>query len=347
MTFSASGVGRAEVEAAASPRAEVAALKAQIRRMNLIMDSATEYAIITLDMAGGVTGWNAGASKITGFSADEALGHTGDIVFTEEDRIEGRFGLELCRAIENGRAVNERWHVRRDGSRFWASGLMMPLLDAEAQPEGFLNILRDHTEARIEAERRELLMDEMNHRIKNTFATIQAIAGQTSRHVATLEDFQSTFAGRLKVLSKSHDMLIRSDWIDAPLRTIIEDALETYRGEPDPFSLDGAAVMLAAPLVGVMSLVFYELATNSAKYGALSHPAGHVDVTWAVVPGRPGNCYVDIRWRERGGPPVSPPARRGFGSRLLEQGIPAGGTARVSYPLEGLECRMALPLGAD
>ena len=325
--------------------AEIEALRAQVMQLNQVLDSAADYAIITLDMAGGITRWNNGAGRITGYVAAEVLGRSGDIIFTSEDRAEGRFALELCRALEDGRATNERWHLRRDGTRFWASGLMMPILDAAGRPEGFLNILRDRTEARAEAERRELLMAEMNHRIKNTFATIQAVAAQTGRNAASIKDFQKAFTARLRVLSRSHDVLIRGDWVDAPLRTIVEAALEPYRGNPDPVTLDGTAVMLAAPIVVAMSLVFHELATNAAKYGALSVPGGRVAVTWTVIPARPGRHQVQITWREQDGPPVTPPTSRGFGSQILEHGIPTGGTVDLDYRPEGLECRIVLPLG--
>ena len=96
-----------------------------------------------------------------------------------------------------------------------------------------------------------------------------------------------------------------------------------------------------------MSLVFHELATNAAKYGALSVPTGRVDVGWTVIPGRPGGQRVEIVWRERGGPPVRQPTSRGFGSQLLDRGIPAGGTVRLDYLPAGLECRIVLPLGSD
>ncbi len=125
-----------------------------------------------------------------GYTEAEILGRSGEIVFTAEDRASGRFATELRRAIETGRASNERWHLRRDGTRFWASGLMMPLLDADGQPQGFLNILRDRTEVQAAVERRELLMAEMNHRIKNTFAIVQAVAAQTRRHTETAAEFQ-------------------------------------------------------------------------------------------------------------------------------------------------------------
>ena len=219
------------MERIAAVESEAASLRDQVSE--LILDCATDYAIITLDPDGTITRWNAGVSRITGYVAAEVLGRSGDIIFTSEDRAGGRFALELCRAIESGRAVNERWHLRRDGSRFWASGLMMPLLDAQGQPNGFLNILMDRTDARADTERRELLMAEMNHRIKNTFASVMAVAAQTGRHSATIEDFKTALASRLRVLSRSHDMLIRGDWVDAPLRSVIEGALEAYGGDPD------------------------------------------------------------------------------------------------------------------
>ncbi len=108
-----------------------------------------------------------------GYAEAKSLGSSGDVVFTSEDRAAGTFTVELCRAIEHGRVTNKRWHLRRDGTRFWASGTMMPLLDADGTPQGFLNIPRDRTETRAEVERRELLMAELNHRIKNTFSTVR------------------------------------------------------------------------------------------------------------------------------------------------------------------------------
>ena len=217
--------GRREARRNAELEAENAALRAQVRQSHLILDSATDYAIITMDNDGCVTGWNAGAQKIMGYTEAEILGRSGNIVFTSEDRVSGKFDAELRRAAETGRASNERWHLRRDGTRFWASGMMMPLLDADGHLQGFLNILRDRTEMRAEMERRELLMAEMNHRIKNTFAMVQAVAAQTRRHTQTAAEFQTAFGARLMVLARSNDVLIRADWHDAPLREVIESVL--------------------------------------------------------------------------------------------------------------------------
>ena len=330
----------AELEAA------LHALQEQEARARLILDSAADYAILTLDVDGVVTSWNAGARNIMGYAEAEIVGRSGEVVFTAEDRAAGRFAAELRRAAETGRASNERWHLRRDGTRFWASGLMMPLRDADGRPQGFLNILRDRTEKQAEAERRELLMAEMNHRIKNSFATVQAVAAQTSRHAQTMAGFQAAFAARLAVLARANDVLIAAHWHEAPLRDVIGSALEAYGGEPGRITIEGPPVLLAASLGVTVSLAFHELATNALKYGALSTPDGRVDVSWTIAPAREGGASVDVLWRESGGPRVEPPGRRGFGSQLLERGMPSGGTVQLDFRPAGVECRIGLPLSA-
>ena len=334
-------------------RAIIAALEAENRtlreqdaRARLVLDSATDYAIITMDSDGCVTSWNTGAQAIIGYTEAEILGRSGDVVFTAEDRATGRFATELRCAVEAGRASNERWHLRRDGTRFWASGLMMPLVEADGSPVGFLNILRDRTEVQVAAECRELLMAEMNHRIKNTFAMVQGVAAQTRRHAETPAEFQAAFAARLKVLARSNDVLIRADWHDAPLDEVIGSALDAYGGEPGRITVEGPCVLLAVSLAVMVSLIFHELVTNAVKYGALSVPAGRVGVSWTVAAARKGGAKIDVVWRERGGPAVEPPQRRGFGSHLMERGMPAGGTVKLDFQPEGLECRICLPLSS-
>ena len=329
---------------AAALAAENAALRVQVGRARLILDGAVDHAIVTLDRDGRITGWNTGARRILGYAEAEVLGRSGEIVFTPEDRAIARFATELNRAAEAGSALNERWHVRRDGTRFWASGTMLSLRGGDGRLEGFLNILRDRTEARTEAERRDLLMGEMNHRIRNTFATVQAVAAQTWRHTPEPAAFHASFEARLQALSRSHDALIEADWNDIALRTLVEGAVDAYGGEPGRVSVEGPPVLLAASLAVPVSLVFHELATNAVKHGALREPQGRVAVAWTTAPARDGAGRVDILWRERGGPPVQPPKRRGFGSRLLERSL-SPGMVRLEFRPDGLECRVSLPLG--
>ena len=254
-------------------------LREENARAHQILRSAIDYAIITLDEQGCVTGWNLGAQQVLGYTEAEVLGRSGDMVFTAEDRKQGRFTLELCRALNDGKVANERWHIRRDGSRFWASGLMLPLLDDNGQPNGFLNILRDRTEMQIQAERRELLMAEMNHRVKNTFAMVQAVAAQTSRHASDMADFQAAFSSRspkLQALARSHDLLIGGGWDDAPLREVIERALGTYLGEPGRIAIDGVSVLLPANFASSCTSIRWKTLTRC--------PPNQQQLRW----GRPG-----------------------------------------------------------
>jgi PAS domain S-box-containing protein len=330
---------------AAELEAENQALRADAGRLRRLLDSATEYAIVTLNLEGLITGWNEGARAILGYGDAEILGRSGEVFFPAEDRARGVFVQELCRALEEGHAPNERWHLRRDGSRFWASGAMMPLLDGDGQPEGFLNILRDNSEVRAGEERRALLLAEMGHRVKNSLAAVQAVALQTLHRAGVPPDVQAAFTDRLIALARSHDLLMRGGWDGAPLAEVVERALSAYGG-PGRAQLGGPPVRLPANAVEMLGLAFHELATNAAKYGALSVPAGQLDVRWSLRRARSGTRLVAIAWRERGGPPVVPPTSRGFGSRLLERGLTHdfGGTVKLDFRPEGLECHISLPV---
>ena len=326
--------------------AENAALRADAERTRLVLDNATDYAIVTLDPEGRVTGWNEGARRVLGREEAEILGRSGEAWFPPEDRAAGVLAAEMRRAAEHGRAANERWHLRGDGSRFWASGLMMPLRDGQGRPRGFLNILRDRTEARAEEERRGLLLRELDHRVKNTLATVQSIAAQTGRSTETTGAFQEAFQARLMALARSHDMLTSSGWDGAPLSEVAGRALRPYGGAPGRVAVAGPPVRLAPNAVVTLGLAFHELATNAAKHGALSVPGGSVEVAWVLKRPRGKAPAVEILWRERGGPAVRPPERRGFGTRLLERGLAQefGGTVRLDFAPAGVECRIRLPL---
>jgi PAS domain S-box-containing protein len=314
-------------------------------RLRRLLDSAADYAIITLNLEGRITGWNEGARAILGYGDAEILGRSGEVFFPAEDRARGVFVQELCRALEKGRAPNERWHLRRDGSRFWASGSMMPLLDGDGQPEGFLNVFRDNTETRAEEERRALLLAEMGHRVKNTLATVQSVAMQTLHRAGVPSEVQMAFTDRLIALARSHDLLLRGGWEGALLADVVERALSPYGG-PGRAQLGGPPVMLPPNAVEMLGLAFHELATNAAKHGALSVPKGRVEVRWSLRRARSGTRLVDIVWREQDGPPVVPPTSRGFGSRLLERGLTHdfGSSVKLDFRPEGLECRLCLPV---
>jgi PAS domain S-box-containing protein len=200
---------------------------------------------------------------------------------------------------------------------------------------------------RVNAERRQkLLVDELNHRVKNTLATVQAIASQTLRTAADPDAFREAFESRLIALAATHDLLTATSWRSAPLRDVLMVEFRPYGAER--YRLEGPDVALAPSEALALGLLFHELATNAAKYGALSNGEGCVAVSWSLVEAE-GERRLALQWTERGGPPVQAPARRGFGSRLIERSLKGTlkGEARLDFAPDGLRCRVELPLRSD
>jgi two-component sensor histidine kinase len=184
-------------------------------------------------------------------------------------------------------------------------------------------------------EHQRLLLNELNHRVKNTLSTVQSIALQTARQTEAPTAFVDAFEGRLLSLSKTHSALINEDWEGAELREVLESELLHY-GE-GRFVLEGPSVMLPPRAALALGLVIHELATNASKYGALSTPSGRVTVAWSVDASQePPRLRLD--WTERGGPRTAPPVRRGFGSRLIERSLVGelSGSVDIHYAEEGL-----------
>jgi len=314
-------------------------------QMRLILDSATDYAIFTLDRSGIVTTWNPGAERLLGYTNDEIIGHDGRIVFTPEDREAGAPEKEMSKAQNEGRAENERWHMRKDGSRFWGSGWMLPL-KADGMP-GFLKIMRDETERHQAEQRNQLLIAELNHRVKNTLAVVQVIASETLKGRFAEKEIRDALNSRLIALARSHDILTQESWEGASLTELLRKSLAPFmQGESleDRVALDGRDIRLSPTCALSLSMGFHELATNAAKYGALSVPKGRIEVHWTEVPSENGR-NVQLTWQERNGPPVLPPKRKGFGSRLLERALPyqMKGTAQLNYAHDGLLFEISFP----
>jgi two-component sensor histidine kinase len=258
---------------------------------------------------------------------------------------------EAATALAAGRAENERWHLRQDGTRLWASGLVMPLHDPQAGPEapplGLLAVMRDRTERQRAEERRALLVDELNHRVKNTLVAVQSLAHLTSRGGSPdLSAFAASFQRRLLALGRAHDLLTHEDWTGAPLGGVVRAGLAPLTADGTRVNLsacDPSGVVLPPGAALTLAMAVHELAANALKHGALSVPEGRVSVACKTDPG--GDGYL-VEWVERGGPPVpGPPARRGFGLRLLERGLAmqAGMGADISFEPEGLRCTLRLP----
>lgn len=190
-------------------------------------------------------------------------------------------------------------------------------------------------------ERRDLLMREMDHRVKNTLATVQAIAFQTHRGTETPGAFVDALNGRLKALARAHELLVRGGWGRASLGDLAEEALSAFAPPGERLIIRGPEVRLAPELSVTMQMILHELSTNAARYGAWSGVNGRVDLSWSTDDG-----VFRLSWRESGGPPVSEPTRRGFGSRLIQQGLAQDMSARggLVFATDGLRLELEAPL---
>lgn len=210
--------------------------------------------------------------------------------------------------------------------------------------DGVVITFVDISDRRRSQDQHEVLLHEMNHRVKNALATVQSIAAQSFRYTDTREAFQQTFMSRLAALAKTHDTLTKSHWETAPLRDLLAAELEPYGGsDSSRFILDGKKVQLSSQMALAFGLVFHELATNAVKYGALSVPTGQVEIAWQVDDDK---HRLRLHWKETGGPPVNKPGRRGMGSRVIESGLmhEFGGQARIDFNPAGVECSIDMPL---
>ncbi|MFZ3004631.1 MAG: HWE histidine kinase domain-containing protein [Phenylobacterium sp.] len=221
--------------------------------------------------------------------------------------------------------------------------IYQPILGPDGQAAGVFVEGSDVTDRVRAEEQQKLLLDELNHRVKNTLATVQSIAAQTLRTSPDPQAFKQAFESRLMALSSTHDLLTASSWRGADLRDILSAEFRPHGVER--YKLEGPDLGLSPARALALGLLFHELATNAAKYGALSSPEGCVKVRWSVED-FDGHERLVIGWTEEKGPKVRPPARQGFGSRLIERSLKGelGGEATLEYLEDGLRCRVVLPL---
>jgi PAS domain S-box-containing protein len=205
--------------------------------------------------------------------------------------------------------------------------------------------LNDVTERRRTEVRQRLLVNELNHRVKNALATVQAIAAQSLLGDDVSPAARERFMERLMALARANDVLVAEDWQGAALAAIAAEVAGPH-GAAERFTVQGPPAHLIPTAATAMALALHELATNAAKYGALSRPEGRVALAWTLS-GEPGERRLELSWRETGGPPTRPPTRIGFGTRLITRGLTGGLKAQVKldYRPEGLVFTLSAPVG--
>ncbi|WP_207455639.1 PAS domain S-box protein [Azospirillum sp. SYSU D00513] len=245
-------------------------------------------------------------------------------------------------AMATGEAFEiEKRYIRPDGSIVWVNNSVTPIRLGEGAPSSMFAVTVDVTERKRGEEHQRLLINELNHRVKNTLAIIQGLARQTFRRPEIPDSARRDFEGRLGALSAAHDVLTRQSWEAASIREIVAQAAGAHDPGGGRLVIEGPDLLLPPKTAVSLAMAVHELATNAVKYGGLSGPAGTVEVRWGTGGGRLG-----LTWRERGGPPVAPPARRGFGTRMIERGLAAEleGVVAIDFHPEGLVCTVEAPL---
>ncbi|MCD6071254.1 MAG: hypothetical protein K0S42_1770, partial [Microvirga sp.] len=227
------------------------------------------------------------------------------------------------RAQRTGGVFEVEHRIRsKDGEYRWFLVRAEPYRDPRSgEIVRWFGVSIDIHDRRIAQEHQQLLINELNHRVKNTLATVQSVASQTLRNADSTEQAKEALEARLFALSRAHDVLTRENWESADLYDIVEQAVEPYssRGE-DRLHLEGARVRVPPRMALALAMALQELATNAVKYGALSNETGAIKIAWSVQSGGTGP-RLHLRWEETGGPAVRRPLRRGFGSRLIERSL--------------------------
>ena len=296
------------------------------------------------DVAANRTKWSLGFMTLVGrdevseVSLESFLNflHADDQVHTSQafeavTRKIGSYEMEYRMRLPNG---GEIWMMDR-GETF---GPVDPETGFVSRAVG---MVLDITERKKSENRQSLLMNELNHRVKNTLATVQSMASQTLRTSPNMAEAKVRFEARLMALSKVHDVLTREKWESAPFAEIVDRAIFPYRGsDADRFTAKGPSVRISSSLALTFAMTLHELCTNAVKYGALSNDKGKVEITWTVSTPKKLGPILKFRWSEKGGPTVKTPTTRGFGTKLIERSLASdlGGTVNMNFAKTGVTC---------
>jgi two-component system CheB/CheR fusion protein len=258
--------------------------------------------------------------------------------------------LEYDDLVQDARAVLAhltpiRREVGSSGGR-WYDVRIRPYRTVDDKIDGVVITFVDITDRRQIEKRQAMLLGELTHRVKNTLAVVQAIAHQTLRSAPSGKDFVARLDGRLAALASAHGLLVDSEWKGADLAALARSQLDAYlTAASGRVRIEGPPVALPASLATPFGLVLHELATNAAKHGSLSSPSGRVDLSWTLAP-RNRQTVLTVVWKETGGPPASKPTAGGYGSTLIEKGIPKSKVSR-EFAATGLICTIEVPISDD
>ena len=284
--------------------------------------------------------------ELTGYRRDEVLAQSFNFLLSSG--AEAEVMDQIAIAFEAQPDESPEIHYRRkDGSEFWATLFVSPVKDETGDVVQHFVSLAETTHYKIAQKNCAMLIDELNHRVKNTLATVQSIVIQAVRNSADPQIVRESIETRIAALSRSHDLLGREKWDGAGLRDLVREALAPFsvtEGRAERFTIGGANIRLSPKAALALGIAFNELATNAVKYGAFSNEAGTISIDWTLAE-EPDGRWLCLHWREKDGPLVTPPSRKGFGSRVLEQGLAheLNGKVNLNYAPDGIVCTIHVP----
>ncbi|MEO6298036.1 MAG: PAS domain S-box protein [Paracoccaceae bacterium] len=308
--------------------------------------SSSDDIIISKTLDGIVTSWNSSATRILGFEEAEMIGQSMLKIVPAELAHEE---AEILDKIRSGERIQhfDTERLAKDGTRVQLSLTVSPLRDRTGRIVGASQVARNVTERKRSEELQRLLFGELNHRVKNTLATIQAIAAQSLRRAASPAEFVASFSGRVQALARAHDLLVRGQMKEASFADLMQG--QVVLGSIDArISQSGPDIRLDPQTVVQVALVLHELATNARKFGALSVPHGTLNVSWILAFVGAGAPELVINWKEGGMTNLTAPTSAGFGSTVIAHALEgAGGITRIEYHRDGLTCQIRLPLSVS
>lgn len=313
-------------------------------RMRAIVNTVVD-GIITIDDQGTIESLNPAAARVFGYSPEQIVGR--NVRTLMPDFYGGKDGRELHDYVRTGQAETNKFWREVTGRRQDGSSVPVELAVSDTRLVGrsmFTGVVRDITQRKSAEEHQELLIAELDHRVKNVLAQVAVVATSTRQASRSIDDFVQSLDGRIQSMAAAHTLLSKSGWQNVGLDVLVRNQLAAYMTDAN-ITIGGPAVMLASAEIQAVARVLHELATNAAKYGALSSVDGRVSLTWDYQSNGRATKLI-LLWRELGGPPVPSNVQPSYGTNLIRNLIPheLGGAVELIFAATGARCRIEIPV---
>jgi len=327
-----------------------AALEAANARLRLALDVA-RLGTSDWNLATGEVDWSDRYSALFGYRPGEVVPSVEAWLARVHPADRAGVEAELERSRREAAEFHSVFRIRRpDGTMSWCEARSKSQVGARGLPGQVMTIAVDISDHKLAEERQRLMTQELHHRVKNTLATVQAIATLSRRFATDLDAYYHALTRRIAAVSKTHTLLVTNNWQRIDVVELLRSELSSFFSGPSKnrLALNGVPVILPSDFALTFGLVVHELTTNAAKHGSLSIPDGCLDLNWSMSPAGNGRGIFAFEWRESGGPAVRAPTRKGFGSVLIERLFEAeDGRITVDYAASGVVVRLSKSISLD